>query len=167
MDPATLDIRPLAESDLDAVQDLHVRAFSELARDWHTPDQIRAHVAMIQHPAYRDELLINNLLCALGHRDRVLGTAGWRPQPDRDDTARIRKVFVDPALARQGLGGRLVRTVEGRARAAHFRHFYVRANMNAVAFYRRLGYSEIESGTMPVAAGVALPVMYMEKRAAD
>lgn len=167
MDPATLELRRLAESDLDAVQDLHVRAFSELARDWHTPEQIRAHVALIQHPAYRDELLVNNLICALGHRDRVLGTAGWRPHPGQDDTARIRKVFVDPALARQGLGSRLVRAVEERARAAGFRHFFVRANWNAIPLYQRLGYTGIEKGEMSVAAGITLPVMYMEKRAAD
>jgi putative acetyltransferase len=167
MEQSALEIRRLSEGDLDAVQDLHVRAFSDLARDWHTPEQIRAHVRAIQHPAYRDELLVNNILCAMGPRDRILGTAGWRPQPDRDDTARIRKVFVDPALARQGLGSRLVRAAENRARAVGFIHFYVRANMNAVALYTRLGYSEIEQGTMTVADGVTLPVMYMEKRAAD
>lgn len=167
MEQSALELRPLSEGDLDAVQDLHVRAFSQLARDWHTAEQIHAHVRAIQHPAYRDELLVNNLLCAIGPRDRILGTAGWRAQPDREDTARIRKVFVDPALARQGLGSRLVRAVEDRARAVGFMHFYVRANMNAVAFYKRLGYSEIEQGTMPVGNGVTLPVMYMEKRASS
>jgi len=167
VETAALELRPLSEGDLDAVQDLHVRAFSDLAREWHTAEQIRAHVRAIQHPAYRNELLVKKILCAMGPRDRILGTAGWQPQPRRDDTARIRKVFVDPALARQGLGKRLVRAVEERARAAGFPHFYVRANMNAVVLYKRLGYREIEPGTMAVGNGVTLPVMFMEKMAAD
>ncbi len=54
--------------------------------------------------------------------------------------------------------------MEFAARAAGFCNFFVRANVNAVPLYRALGYRELEAGTMSVARGIALPVMFMEKQ---
>jgi putative acetyltransferase len=155
-------IRPIAESDVATARALHARSFATLARDHHTDAQIAAHTALILEASYRHELLSNNLLVAEDAGRRVVATAGWCPA-DAPETARIRKVFVEPALAGRGLGARLVREAEAQARLADFVQFVVRANANAVGFYERLGYRSVRNGVIPVREGIELPVVFMEK----
>lgn len=159
-------IRPVRPDDVPALRALHAASFEGLAHTHHTADQLAAHSTMVAHPAYAEELLSNNLRVAVDADGRILASAGWRPMPDRPETARIRKVFVAPDLAGRQLGRRLVEAAEADARARGYPNLFVRANANAAAFYERLGYRAIERGSMPAANGVELPVVYMEKPAA-
>jgi putative acetyltransferase len=158
-----LVLRPIREADLDAVRKLQAESFSVLAGDIHSPAQIAAHVALIMAPDYAAELMSNNLLVAEAPGGALVATAGWCRVPDDDVAARLRKVFVAPDRAGQGLGRRMVEAAEDAARAAGFGRFRVRANANAEAFYARLGYRPVERGEMPTAGGVALPTVIMVK----
>lgn len=160
---ADLVLRPIREADLDAVRRLQADSFAALAGDIHSPAQIAAHVAMIMAPDYAGDLLSNNILVAEAPDGALVATAGWCRVADDDATARLRKVFVAPDRAGQGLGRRMVEAAEESARAAGFRRFRVRANANAEAFYARLGYSPVRHEEMPTAAGVALPTVIMVK----
>ncbi len=93
----------------------------------------------------------------------LVATAGWCRVPDDAAVARLRKVFVAPDRAGQGLGRRMVEAAEGAARAAGFHRFRVRANANAEAFYARLGYRPVRREDMPTAGGIALPTVIMVK----
>jgi len=158
-----ITLRPLSEADIEQVCGLHARSFATLARAQHDDRQITAHLDYIRAPDYARELLATNLALAWDEAGRLVGTGGWQPVPEREATARIRKIFVDPAVARLGLGKMLVVDAEARARDAGYASFFVRANVNAVPLYRTLGYRELEAGEMTVAGGVALPVVFMEK----
>ena len=83
--------------------------------------------------------------------------------PDRPQTARIRKVFVDPGHAGKGLGRLLVEAAEADALTHGFRDFACRANKNAAPFYERLGYRSETDGVMATSIGVDLPVVFMSK----
>jgi putative acetyltransferase len=159
-----ITLQPMTEADIPAIRALHIRSFAALARDEHTPGQIAAHVATIQAADYERELGCSHLVLARGADGVLLGTAGWLAVADEPATARIRKVFVDPAAARRGLATRLVADAEARAGAAGFGRFVVRANINAVPLYLKLGYAPTRAGTMEVAGGVMLPVVFMEKK---
>jgi GNAT superfamily N-acetyltransferase len=156
-------LRSATRGDVALVRELHARSFAELAREHHSEVEIAAHVALIQSPQYADELAGANLALAIDAMGRIVATAGWQPMADRAATARIRKVFVDPALARRGIGRLMVGDAETRARQSGCEDFFVRANINAVPLYRRLGYRDIEAGVMKVGPAVSLPVVYMEK----
>jgi GNAT superfamily N-acetyltransferase len=156
-------LRAMTATDIPAVRQLHARSFTELAREHHSDIEIAAHVALIFSPGYADELAGANISVAIDQTGCIVATAGWQAMADRAVTARIRKVFVDPGMARRGLGRRMVEDAEMRARQFGFADFYVRANINAVPLYRVLGYREIEAGVMMVRCGVTLPVVYMEK----
>lgn len=165
MDPLTgLVLRPITMEDLDAVRELHIRSWEVLAAAAHTPGQLAAHTAIMRDPAYRDELLANNLVLAEAPDGALLGTAGWRPHDGKPGMARVRKVFVDPTVAGSGLGRRLVLDAEARAAQAGYGSYFVRSQINAVGFYGRLGYREIEPGEIPFPGGNAIPIMFMEKR---
>jgi putative acetyltransferase len=157
-----LALRPMAEADIAPVRALHNRSFAALAQAHHTAAQIAAHEAAIAAPDYADDLRRSNIMLALCGSE-IVATAGWLAVADEPGTARIRKVFVDPALARRGLASRLVRDAEDRARAAGHTRIIVRANLNAVPLYAKLGYVRLRDGTMEVAPGIALPVVFMAK----
>ena len=156
-------LRAITATDVPAVRELHARSFTELAREHHSEIEIAAHAALIFSADYADELAGANISLAIDPTGRIVATAGWQAMADRADTARIRKVFVDPGMARRGLGRHMVEDAEMRARRCGFADFYVRANINAVPLYRVLDYREIEAGVMMVGSAVALPVVYMEK----
>lgn len=160
---ADLVLRPIREADLGAVRQLQADSFSALAGDLHSPAQIAAHVALIMAPDYAAELLSNNILVAEAADGALVATAGWCRVPDDPATARLRKVFVAPDRAGQGLGRRMVEAAEGAAHAAGFRRFRVRANANAEAFYAKLGYRPVRREEMPTAGGVTLPTVIMVK----
>jgi putative acetyltransferase len=160
-----LTLSPITEADIPAVRALHARSVAALARESHTPAQIAAHVALIEAPDYADDLGRSHLMLAWSGDGTLLATAGWLAVEDEPGTARIRKVFVESGAARRGLATRMVRDAEARARAAGFTRFIVRANINAVPLYEKLGYAPVREGTMEAAGGVALPVLFMVKSA--
>ena len=64
-----------------------------------------------------------------------------------DDEAHLLLLAVHPQATRQGLGAALVAWLEGSARAAGVGQVYLEAratNAGGRAFYRRLGYGEIQ-----------------------
>jgi GNAT superfamily N-acetyltransferase len=162
--PAAADFafRAMADADISAVRELHARSFAGLAGAEHTPAQIAGHLALIADEAYADELGRCHVGLALDGV-RIVATAGWIETTERIATARIRKVFVDPSMARRGLGSRMVRRAESEALRAGYRRLIVRANLNAVPLYEALGYVATAEALMPVPGGVELPVVMMEK----
>jgi putative acetyltransferase len=160
-----IGLRPYLPSDAAAVRALHAMAFRLLAADRHSPAQIAAHEALIMAPDYAADLERSHLLLAMHAGLGPVATAGWLAMDRRPGWARIRKVFVHPAMARRGLATMMVRAAEQAARDAGLPHLFVRANINAVPLYEALGYCPGEAGAMS-AGGETLPVLYMEKPAA-
>ena len=155
-----ISLRAMAEADIAAMRALHAESFAALASAHHSAAQIAAHQAAIEAPAYAEDLRRSNMMLALDG-DAIVASAGWLAVAEEPGTARIRKVFVHPAHARRGLATRLVRDAEARARAAGHARIIVRANVNAVPLYAKLGYVKTRDGTMDVAPGVSLPVVFM------
>ena len=111
---------------------------------------------------------------------RIAGCGGWSKRktlfgadrgPGREpemldpatDAAKVRAIFVHPEFARQGLGSRILATVEEAARAAGFRRYEMGSTLTGVPLYRLKGYVEIERIGVPLANGETLPVVKMVK----
>jgi putative acetyltransferase len=156
-------LRPYGEGDLEAVRTLHALAFENLAAARHTRAQLAAHTAMTRGAAYAADLAASHLMLALRADGAVIATAGWIAVAEEVGTARIRKIFVHPDIARRGVASHLVRDAEARAGAAGHRRIIVRANLNAVPLYLKLGYRTLGEGGMDAGGGITLPVHFMEK----
>lgn len=159
-------LRPFAAADLDATVAMQCRAVEVLGRSHYAPDEIALLLAATREPGYPADLLANDLWLAVDAGGAILGSAGWGRMAGDDGVARgrIRKVFVEPGAAGRGLGRILVEAAEARARVAGLGAFVVRANLNAVAFYQRLGYRPTGPGTLAV-AGREVAMTMMEKPA--
>ena len=73
--------------------------------------------------------------------------------------AKIRQMAVHPAHQRKGLGQQLMRRVEQQLRADGIQHVSLHARVEAVPFYRGLGYSVIGEEFVEV----GIPHLAMEK----
>ncbi len=118
---------------------------------------------MTRGAAYAADLAASHLMLALRADGAVIATAGWIAVAEEVGTARIRKIFVHPDIARRGVASHLVRDAEARAVAAGHRRIIVRANLNAVPLYLKLGYRTLGEGGMDAGGGITLPVHFMEK----
>jgi putative acetyltransferase len=148
-------LRPLEAADLPALRALHDASFAGLARAYDAR-VAAAHAALVAEPGYVEDVLRSDVWVA-EREGRLLGSAGWLAQ---DGAARIRKVFIHPDAARQGLATRLVRAAEARSGATRF---VLRAYLDAVPLYRRLSYVEDRPGAMELPGGVSMPVLFMRK----
>jgi putative acetyltransferase len=162
--PDAVSLHAYAPADLPAVRALHALAFRQLAASHHDAAQIAAHEALIAADDYAADVARSNLILARDQAGSLIATAGWLPMPERPDTARIRKVFVHPGWARRGLATALVQAAEQAAAAAGYPHLYVRANINAVPLYQKMGYRAEAEGMMS-AGSADLPVVFMTRPA--
>lgn len=158
-----ITVSPYTQQDLPELRALHALSFHRLAAGQHSAEQMYAHARFIHDDAYGEDVARCNLQCARDDAGRLVATAGWISMSNAPDTARIRKVFVHPDLAGTGLGRRMVGLAEDLAQVAGCADYFVRANINAKGFYKRLGYSEVKPGVMDIGGGVNLPVMFMHK----
>jgi GNAT superfamily N-acetyltransferase len=78
------------------------------------------------------------------------------------ETTEVDSVYVAPWGQGMGLGSLLMGLAEDTARQAGLRTMWLDASLNAVSFYAKLGWKEIERHAR-VRMGVEIPVVRMEK----
>ena len=152
-------LRPLRPGEMPALVAMQSASFAALATAY-PPALAPTYGAMLREPSYAAEVVESDVWVAEGE-GAILGSAGWLGQGD--GLGRIRKVFVHPRAARQGLATRLVRAAEERARAAGCTRFMLRAYLNAVPFYESLGYVADRPGERALPGGLSMPVLFMRK----
>lgn len=154
----TWRLRPAGEADWPAVRAMQDASFLALAISY--PMGVRrAHSRLIWGDGWLDDLRRSDIWVAEGAGGAILGSAGWIATGEPGE-ARIRKVFVHPSAARRGLGTALTRAAERRTGG---RRFVLRANLDGVPLYRRLGYAAEREGVMELPEGPPLPVLFMAR----
>lgn len=94
--------------------------------------------------------------------DQFAGREDSLLDPGRD-AAKIRAFFVHPDWARQGIGRQILEACEKAATEAGFTRLEMGATLSGVAFYRAMGYTEVENQSAPLANGEVLPIVKMAK----
>lgn len=86
-----------------------------------------------------------------------------RPLDPATEPARIRAFFVDPVMARRGLGSMLLEHCTCAARQAGFTALELVSTMPGVPLYVRHGFAPLENMTLPLSGGVTVALTRMRK----
>ncbi len=92
-----------------------------------------------------------------------VSVAGWNLQPHADGVARISAVFTMPEFTRQGLASNLISCIEADILEKGFHTVILFATLNAVPFYRKMGYQDRHEQMLEVAEGHFITVLKMSK----
>ncbi|HWW20100.1 MAG TPA: GNAT family N-acetyltransferase [Steroidobacteraceae bacterium] len=178
MKSCPFQLRKARHADRPALQALIERSARELGAGDYRPEQIEA---ALRGAFGVDTQLIDDGTYFVVEADRKLvGCGGWSKRrtlfggdahQERDaqeldpktDAAKIRAFFVDPDYARQGIGRALLERCESEARTLGFSHFELMGTLPGVRLYQALGYVGSEPVHYPVAPGVTIEFVPMQK----
>lgn len=175
---ATVDLRPATLADVPALQALIARAGVVLSAGYYTPEQARA---ITRHVFGVDtQLIADRSYYAIEHAGAIVACGGWSrrhtlfggdkakagPDPLLDpavDPARIRAFFVEPAMARRGLGRMLMDQCLREARAAGFRSLELVSTLPGEPLYAASGFAVIERFELSLPGPIQIPVARMSR----
>ena len=86
-----------------------------------------------------------------------------RPLDPAAEAARIRAFFVDPGMARRGLGTLMLEHCTQQARAAGFTSLELVSTMPGEPLYLKHGFTPLERITLPLSGGVSVALTRMRK----
>ena len=171
-------LRAAAEGDVPALQELIARSARELSVGFYTPEQAEAAIRYVF--GVDSQLLADQTYLLIEEEGETVACGGWSrrrtlfggdqaksgPDPLLDpaaEPARIRAFFVEPRMARRGLGRKLLEVCEEAARAAGFRALELVSTLPGEPRYRACGFTELERFTLELPGGVCVPVVRMRR----
>jgi len=175
---AKTQLRLAQAADIANMEALIARSGIELSAGFYTEAQA---AAVTEHVFGVDTQLVADQTYFLIERDGVLvACGGWSkratlfgsdraktgPDPLLDpatQAARIRAFFVEPSMARQGLGRTLMQHCQQQAAAAGFTTMELAATMPGVPLYRAGGFEVVEPFEITLPGDIQVPLARMRK----
>jgi GNAT superfamily N-acetyltransferase len=178
-----LSVRQAVFSDVPVLQDLIRQSVLGLQGADYTPEQLEL---ALEHVFGVDTQLIEDgtyfiAEVEVGGEQALAGCGGWSKRrtlygsdhcAGREDAlldphheaAKIRAFFVHPTWARRGVGSYILEVCEAAAAAAGFQRLEMGATLTGVPLYAARGYIEGAHLQVPLAPGLSLPIIHMEKQ---
>ncbi|MES2899175.1 MAG: GNAT family N-acetyltransferase [Pseudomonadota bacterium] len=172
-------IRPAVMSEKDTLEALIKRSGIGLADGFYDAQQAAAVTAEVF--GVDSALVLDGTYFAIEEAGRIVACGGWskratdfggdhaksgndRPLDPATEAARIRAFFVDPAMARRGLGMLLLEHCTRAAKEAGFRALELVSTMPGEPLYLRYGFRPLERLELSLAGGtVKVPLTRMRK----
>lgn len=173
-----LRVRPATRADVPVIEELIARSARALSDGYYAPTQVES---LLRFVFGTDTQLIQDGTYFVAERDgHLVGAGGWSRRrtlfggdrmKDREDPlldphaepARIRAFFVDPGVARQGVGRRLFDECRSAAAAAGFSTLTLVATLPGEPLYQALGFEVTERFQLQLPDGVDVPVARMSR----
>ena len=176
------DLRPASEGDIPALQVLIARSGVALSVGYYTPEQAQAitrHVFGVD-----SQLIADRSYHVIEHGASIVACGGWSRRrtlfggdqakavsdPLLDpavDPARIRAFFVEPSMARRGLGRMLMDRCLREAKAAGFRALELVSTLPGEPLYAASGFEVTERFELSLPGPIEVPVARMRRSIAD
>jgi len=175
---ATAQLRRARPGDVPALQALIQRSGRELSAPFYTPAQAEAitrHVFGVDSQLIADETFF-----LVEEERRLVACGGWSrrrtlfggdqaktgPDPLLDpltEPARIRAFFVEPGMARRGLGRRLMAECVREARANGFSSLELASTLPGEPLYLATGFTVLERFDLELPGGIRVPLSRMRR----
>lgn len=130
-----IHVRAATADDAPAVSRVILKALRQSNSKDYSPEVIERVEASFSPSALLKLFQQREVFVAL-HEQQIVGTASL-------DGKAVRTMFVTPDVQRQGIGRRLMETVEGAARRAGIDVLAVPSSVTAEQFYANLGYKVV------------------------
>ncbi|WP_119718656.1 GNAT family N-acetyltransferase [Cognatilysobacter tabacisoli] len=173
-----MHLRAAERSDIPALARLIDVSGRALSVGHYTPEQadaITRHVFGVD-----TQLIEDGTYIAIEHDGRIVACGGWSRRRtlfggDQTKTgadplldpatepARIRAFFVDPSVARRGLGRRLMAACTNAARHAGFRSLELVSTLPGEPLYLASGFTVVERFALSLPGGIDVPVSRMAR----
>ncbi len=141
-------VRPASTDDTAAIRAVHRRAITNLGTEAYTDQQVEAWARGCETADYEAPIDAPDMDCFVAEGDDIVGFATLnRTAPEEyasDADAEVTAVYVDPSVARSGVGTQLYETLEGSARSHDIDTLALSASRNAVPFYEVQGYRRVQ-----------------------
>jgi GNAT superfamily N-acetyltransferase len=172
-------LRAATPADLPVLQKLIERSGVKLSAGFYTPEQ--AHALTHEVFGVDTQLIRDGTYFAVEDDTRIVACGGWskrstpyggdkhKAAPDRlldpaTEAAKIRAFFVDPGLARLGIGSLLMQHCTEHALAAGFTSLELTATMPGVPLYLAHGFVPVHDLSLSLGGGkVSVPLRLMRK----
>lgn len=171
-------IRPALAADVPLLRTLIERSALALSAGFYTQQQIAAVTREVF--GVDSQLVEDGTYLVIEAQGAIVACGGWgrrstsfggdqaKSAPERlldpaTEAAKIRAFFVEPAMARRGLGKMLMRHCAARAGAAGFRSLELVATMPGEPLYRALGFVVAERFELVLGHGVRVPMARMRR----
>lgn len=152
-----------------------------LADGFYTPEQAEAITREVF--GVDSALITDGTYFAIEAQGRIVACGGWsrratdfggdqaksgndRPLDPATEPARIRAFFVDPDMARQGLGAMLLEYCTQAALRSGFKALELVSTMPGEPLYLRYGFKPLERIELPLSGGVVVALTRMRKEIA-
>jgi putative acetyltransferase len=150
-------IRRAKSEDNDAIGRVHLRAIKEICASRYTSEEIEAW-AQPRKPNHYVESISNNEFYVAEENGAVVGFGTLN-----QELGEIEAVYVLPEVVRRGIGLRILRKLEERARELGVKSLRLNSSLNAVPFYKRAGYKPQGESKHRLSSGVEVGCVLMTK----
>ena len=143
-----LTIRKARQEDKEAIWRVHGGAIRGTCASHYSREVIEIWAGRLRPEKYAEAIDKYDFFVA--EEDGVVvgfGELGW-------EAGAIQGLYVSPDVAGRGVGRKLLRTLEERARAYGLKSLRLTSSLNAVPFYERAGFKTVEELTETIGRGV-------------
>lgn len=156
--PTPPRLRTATPADAETLAAVHRSSILHGCVGSYRPVQIRAWLEVLDESVY-PQLMETAFVRVAEHEGAVAGFAATTLRGGL-----INAVYVAPFATNQGLGGALVADAEEALLTAGQHEARLNSTLNAVDFYRWLGYEDVTETINRLPGGVAMPCVAMRKR---
>jgi putative acetyltransferase len=161
---ADVEIRRAEAADADDMADAHRDSIRSLGAAHYSPDLVEAWQEGVSGELYVAAMDLGEVFfIATGTIDGRRRVLGFSSDYTIEGTTHGTSAYVRGAVARQGIGARLLRTAEAYARERGATAIEIDASLGAVDFYRANGFEEVSRGETTLTTGRRLPCVFMRK----
>jgi len=155
--PLHVVVRAARPEDAMAIHRVQERSIRELGPTAYTPAEVESWAKGLRAEAYVKAMVSGSETMLVAEANgRILGFGSLKP-------LEISAIYVDPDVARRGVGGAVLRRLEDLAQAQGRRSVRLTASLPGEPFYRAHGYREIGRRKHPTRGGIPIDAVVMEK----
>ena len=136
----TAIIRPLLDSDIPAIQEVHINCIKEVCSSCYSKEDITAWIDRQSITRYESLFKEGNVSVAVNEEGKVIGFGHIDKTSDEGCDHVIKGLYVSPSVIGRGIGTLLFNELERIATSDSCSKLLVYSSKNAVSFYERFGF---------------------------